>query len=122
MTPPPECTSLAQCRDHDGERVAVTGVYRTHDPYPTRKRDADLPLLARLELTDTEKGPLLEPFWHEDAARPAEERERLNGRRVRVLGVFHADPPRRPGADPDAASFGGPCIHPVESLEAMEEG
>lgn len=119
MDEPPTCATLADCRRHDGERIAAVGVYTVHDPFPTRKRDASLPLLARLAMEDDAEGPFLEPFWHPSAARPADERDRLAGRRVRVVGTFHAEQPGRPGAAEAEASFGGPCIHPVESVAAL---
>ncbi|HEX5724351.1 MAG TPA: hypothetical protein VFX98_02730 [Longimicrobiaceae bacterium] len=112
----PTCASLAECRRHDGERIAAVGVYTVHDPYPVRKRDADLPLLARLAMDDTAEGPFLGAFWDAAAGRPEEERARLAGKRVRVVGTFHAQQPERPGGSEDEAAFGGPCLQPVESV------
>ncbi len=120
MESPPTCATLAECRRHDGERIAAVGVYAVHDPYPVRKRDAELPLLARLAMDDTPDGPFLAAFWDPAAARPEEERETWAGKRVRVVGTFFAEQPPRPGRVEAEAAFGGPCLHPVESLSAEE--
>lgn len=120
METPPTCATLAECRRHDGERIAAVGVYTVHDPYPVRKRGADLPLLARLAMEDTPEGPFLAAFWDPAAARPVDERARWAGKRVRVVGTFFAAQPPRPGAVEGEAAFGGPCLHPVESLSAGE--
>lgn len=118
----PVCATLAGCRRHEGRRVAAVGIYTAVDPYPRRKADAELPRLARLAMDDTPDGPFLEPFWDAAAARSEAEIARLAGRRVRVTGRFHAAQPPRPGAHPAEPAFGGPCIHPVESVEDAEDG
>ena len=120
MSDLPTCSTLEACRRHDGRRVAVVGTYTPHDPYPAHAK-GDLPVLARIALDDTEEGPFLGAFHDPAAARSEEERERLAGRRVRAVGVFHSVQPKDPGADPRAASFGGPCLQPVEVVEAVEQ-
>lgn len=122
MSELPTCSTLEECRRHDGERVAVVGIYTPHDPYPAHARKADLPVLARIALADTEEGPFLGAFHDPASARSEEERERFAGRTVRAVGVFHAVQPKDPDADPRAATFGGPCLQPVEELEAVEPG
>ena len=120
MDEPVTCTRISECLRHEGERIAAVGVYTVHDPYPGRKVDAELPLLAHLAMKDSEDGPFLEAFWSPAAARSDEERERLAGRTVRVVGTFHADQPPQPGSTGKEAAFGGPCIHPVESVSAVD--
>jgi hypothetical protein len=114
---PPTCASLAECGARDGKRVSVVGVYTPFFPMPNRKRDDDSPLPVRIVLGDG-KGPLLEPYWHKDAIRPADEAARHAGKKVRVIGTFHKESP--PPPDPEAATLGGPCIHPVEKIEPAE--
>lgn len=120
MTDIPTCSTMEECRRHDGQRVAVVGTYTPHDPYPSHAKGTDLPVLARIALEDTEEGPFLGAFHDPAAARSEEERERLAGRTVRAVGVFHSVQPRDPEADPRSASFGGPCLQPVEAVEALE--
>ncbi len=111
------CASLDECAARDGKRVAVVGVYTPFSPMPNRKRDDDSPLPVRIVLGDG-GGPLLAPYWHGDAVRPADEVARHAGKKVRVVGTFHRQSP--PPPDPDAATLGGPCIHPIEKIEPAE--
>ena len=111
----PTCTTVAECKGHDGKRVAVVGVYTLHESNPNRKLDDDSPKPVRLVLAG-EKGPFLEPFWHKDAVRPKDEVAKYQGKTVRVTGTFHAQQPRDPSAPPHAAAMGGSCVHPVESI------
>lgn len=114
---PPTCATLAECVARDGQRVVVVGVYTPFSPMPNRKRDDDTPIPVRIALGDG-NGPLLEPYWHKDAARSAAEVARHTGKKVRVIGTFHRQSP--PPPDPEAATMGGPCLHPVERIEPAE--
>lgn len=122
VTVPVVCTTMTECLSHQGERITAVGVYTAYDPYPGRKRDAELPSLVRLAMEDSDEGPFLEAFWSAAAVRPDEERERMEGRRVRVVGTFYAEQPAQPGSTGREATFGGPCIHPVESVSAFDDG
>ena len=75
------------------------------------------PLPVRIAFGDG-SGPLLEPYWHKDAIRSTGEVARHAGKKVRVVGTFHGQSPAPP--DPEAATLGGPCIHPVEKIELVE--
>ena len=118
MSELPICTTLAECLEHDGERVQALGVYTLYDPFPGRKQGPERTLLVYLQTGEAEHGPFLEPFWHPDAIRTAEERQQYADEQVKVVGVFYAQQPRQPGEPAEAVSFGGPCIHPVESIDA----
>ena len=111
------CASLAECGARDGKRIAVVGVYTPFSPMPNRKRDDDSPLPVRIVLGDG-GGPLLAPYWHQDAVRPADEVARYAGKKVRVVGTFLGQSP--PPPDPEAATLGGPCLHPIEKIELAE--
>lgn len=114
---PARCTTLSDCLAHDGEHIAVVGTYRFHPDLPGIDYSG-APRAVRIELEDG-LGPFLDPFWSRRAIRSPAEIERHLGRRVRVLGRFHAVMPRNP-ADPEMASaMGGPCIE-VMSLDAAE--
>jgi hypothetical protein len=110
------CTTLAECRAHEGERVEVVGVYTVIDVSPGRKRNSD-PRAVRLML-DTEPGPFLEPYWSPGAARSPQEIARYQGKVVRVLGTFLGEQP--PNPDPRAASLGGPCLEEIEEIRLAE--
>lgn len=113
----PTCVSLSECGARDGQRVSVVGVYTPFSPMPNRKRDDDSPLPVRIMLEGGE-GPLLAPYWHGDAVRPADEVARYTGKKVRVTGTFHKVSP--PPPEPNAATLGGPCLHPIEKIEPAE--
>jgi hypothetical protein len=113
----PTCASLSECGAREGQRVTVVGVYTPFSPMPNRKRDDDSPLPVRITLGDG-AGLLLEPYWHRDAVRPADEMARHAGKKVRVTGTFHKESPKPP--EPDVATLGGPCLHPVEKIEPAE--
>lgn len=59
---------------------------------------------------------LLEPSWSQAALWPAEERRRLSGKAVAVIGKLHAQAPRPAGEQ--VAQVIGPCISPVEEVKA----
>ena len=122
VTVPVVCTTMTECLSRNGERITAVGVYTLHDPYPGRKRDAQLPPLVRLAMEDSREGPFLEAFWSPTAVRADEERERLEGRRVQVVGTFYAEQPAQPGSTGRETTFGGPCIHPVESVSLFDSG
>jgi hypothetical protein len=114
----PVCRTVAECRAHEGERVEVVGVYALHDYRPVKKKDSDAPLPAYVQLGD-QRGPFLEPFWHQAAQRSQDEIQRYQGKSVAVVGVFHGQQPADP-ANPDGAAMGGSCLHPVESIREAE--
>lgn len=112
------CRSVAECERLDGRRVSIVGVYRAL-PHPKGAARGDAtPVLARVDLDAA--GPYLEPFWSARAARDAAELRRLDGKRVRVSGVFHKTQPRNPDDPPQAEAMGGPCLSSVQGL-ALDE-
>jgi hypothetical protein len=119
MTNLPVCTTLAECNAHHGERVIVTGVYALYQYMaPTQLPDDQVPV--RIELAGEPgpiKGPMLGVFWMASVKRPPAEIARLKGKRVRVIGTFLRDQPLNPD-HPDMSTVGGPCVHPVESVDA----
>ena len=112
----PTCTTLADCNTHDGQRVHVVGVYTLHNPMPSRALDEET-APVRIALTD-ELGPFVAAYWHGDAVRAPAEKTRYQGQRVRVTGTFRRTMPAAP--DPRMAQLGGPCIHPVETIEPAD--
>ena len=112
----PTCTTMAQCSTHEGKRVTVVGVYTIYNVVPARPLDKEA-APVRIAL-DGEPGPFLGAYWHHGAKREASEKARLEGKRVRVTGTFLGTMP--PNPNPRAASVGGPCIHPIESVDAAE--
>jgi len=107
------CTSLSACAAHDGKRVQIIGTYTVESPLAGKKGGGG----STLSLIDLGDGTvLLEPYWHQDVVRSDEEIARCRGKKVRVTGVYHAKPVPQPGA-PDAVSYGGACVHPVEKVE-----
>lgn len=114
----PICSSMADCRARDGERVHVIAVYSVWDPMPMRPDDHAPSQLVVLKF-GAEEGPYL-GAWGRDHARALDEISRFNGRKVRVTGRFHAKMPPHPSASPDMATLSGPCVHPVEQIELLE--
>jgi hypothetical protein len=112
----PTCLTLSECSAHDGKRVAIVGVYTPFLIGPPKSRGEGSPPI-RIAVADDE-GPLLAPFWHEKGVRPKEEIDRYSGKRVRVVGIFHKNSP--PPPDSRMATVGGPCFHPLESIELAE--
>lgn len=112
----PTCTTMAQCSAHEGKRVIVVGVYTIYNVVPARPLDKET-APVRIALGG-EPGPFLGAYWHQSAKRDASEKARLDGKRVRVTGTFLGNMP--PNPNPRAASLGGPCIHPIESVDAAE--
>jgi hypothetical protein len=109
----PTCTTLAECKAHEGKRVTVVGIYTLFNVMPARPLDKET-APVRIVFGD-EIGPYLGAYWHPDARRAQSETTRLEGKRVRVTGTFLSAMP--PNPDPRAASLGGPCLHPVESVD-----
>lgn len=111
---PAPCSAAAECGVHDGARVSLTGIYRV---FPDRQAvpATDVPRAARIELSDG-PGPFLEPYWSKRAVRSEAEIARLDGRRVRVVGIYHKEMPKHPTDPPQASAMGGPCVE-VESLD-----
>jgi hypothetical protein len=113
--PPGLCRTPTECAAFDGKRVTVVGVYRAL-PHPKGAvRGETQPVLARVEI-DGGDGPYLEPFYRAAAQRDDAELARLNGRRVRVTGVYYRVQPRNPDDPPHAAAMGGSCIADIEQI------
>jgi hypothetical protein len=112
----PSCVSLAECRAHDGERVEVVGTYTVWDPLPYRTDDMRPARQVMIAIEPDGHGPYLGAWGRPGHFREPAEIADLAGRRVRVTGTFHARMPPHPTDPPDAASLGGPCIHPVEGV------
>jgi hypothetical protein len=117
----PICTTLAECNAHDGERVVVAGVYSMYQYMaPTQLADSDIPVrILFAGDAGQPNGPMLSVFWMTSARRPAQEIARFKGKKVRVTGTFHRDQLENPDT-PGMSTVGGPCIHPVESIEPVD--
>jgi hypothetical protein len=113
------CSTRAECAAHDGQRVAVVGVYTVWDPLPSRKLDQAPARQVQLML-GAEEGPFLEPWGSEQHLRPLDEISRFEGKKVRVVGTFRREMPRHPSDPPQATSLGGSCIQSIERLEALD--
>jgi hypothetical protein len=113
----PTCLTLSECSAYDGKRVAIVGIYTPSPPMTPTWREEGLTVPIRIALAD-HAGPLLAPYWHQKGIRPRAEIDRYEGKRVRVVGVFHKISP--PPPDPRMGTLGGPCFHPFESIELAE--
>jgi hypothetical protein len=76
------------------------------------------PIYARVDLDTT--GPFLEPFWSRHSERDADELRRLDGKRVRVKGIYHKRMPPNPEDPPQAEAMGDACLSSVQDLELDE--
>ena len=114
----PTCATLADCKLHEGQRVQIIGEYAVWDPLPMRAKDQPPARQVLVRFGDGAEGPYLGAWGEDDHQRPLDEIARLNGKRVRVVGTFRSAMPKRAGEPPHAASFDGPCVHPVESIAA----
>jgi hypothetical protein len=111
----PTCATLAECKQHEGQRVQIAGAYTVWDPLPVRAKDQAPARQVLLKLADGTDGPYLGAWGTDDHMRPLDEIAKLNGKRVRVVGTFRSAMPKHPGPE-HAASFDGPCVHPIESI------
>jgi hypothetical protein len=126
---PSTAAPAACCRDHaeverlSGERVTITGIYH---PVVLQKRPGPLPdhdregRSATTVSIDTVGGPsiMLEIYYSDRGERPAAERERFSGRRVRVTGTLHARTP--PQTDENGGvlqTMIGPYLGEIERIE-----
>jgi hypothetical protein len=114
---PPVCTTEAELRAHDGERVQVVGTYTVWDPRPLRPAGRRPARQVIITLDGVDGGPYLGAWGHEAHFRDLDEIAALDGRRVRAIGTFHTRMPPHPTDPPEAASIDGPCLHPLESVE-----
>ena len=112
----PSCSTLAECKAHDGERVRVVGEYAVWDPLPSRARTDPPAQQVILKLADGKDGPFLGAWGHDDHTRPLDEIAQLRGKRVQVTGTFRSKMPPHPTDPPYATSLTGPCIHPIERV------
>jgi hypothetical protein len=111
-----EVRSSADLEKASGGGGVVFGVYHQVDVRQAPTGDPQFRGHAAVRLEDGED-VFLEPTWSDDALRPADEIERLDGKRVRAAGVVHAEAPEPP--EPVAAII-SPCLHPVESVDLDE--
>jgi hypothetical protein len=116
----PTCTTLAECNAHDGERVHVVAVYTVWDPLPMRAENHPPAQQVMLVFGSEEEGPFLGAWGRDEHLRPLDEIARYNGKKVRATGTFLRKMPPHPTDPPEAASLGGSCIHPVESITLAE--
>lgn len=108
----PRCQSAREVVELDGQEVLIQGVYEQMD---VRLRAAGPPVHeghASLVLEDTTT-LLLEPVWHADAKRSADEIARFEGKAVIVRGVVHRVAPQGAGTHKNLVM---PCITPVVSI------
>lgn len=114
VTEPTCCASREALKANDGKRVAVVGTYRA-TRIEMKKQPGKPPLHAQV---DTPGGPLvLGVYYQAEGRRPGEELTRLNGKKVRVVGVLRFRPPTQTSPDGiPMASMIEPCVSPVESV------
>ncbi|MEM9091165.1 MAG: hypothetical protein AAGC93_20775 [Cyanobacteria bacterium P01_F01_bin.53] len=112
------CETSSACDQYDGKRIQVIGIYTLYDPYPPNKK-FKAPPIVRLELSDENKGPFLEPFWHPQSERTSTEIDKFKGQKVCVTGTYYSSQPSNPDNPEQATSLGGPCIYPVETIVAV---
>lgn len=109
-------TTIKELEQKDGQKVEIMGKYQLYNPYPNKKA-AGGNVLVRIVMEGEEKdGPFLGAFWHEQSKRSAEEMKKYEGKQVRVRGIYHQKQPPQPDAPDFAATFGGACIHPVDTV------
>ena len=114
---PPTCATVAACDANDGQQVTVVGTYRLFPDQPGVDYTG-VPRAVRIALDDG-MGPFLEPYWDKQAVRPDAEVARFLGKKVRVTGRYYRVQPKNPDDPPHASAMGGPCLHPVESIELV---
>jgi hypothetical protein len=112
----PKCTTLAQCKQHEGQRVQIVGEYAVWDPLPVRAKDQPPARQVLVKFADGSEGPYLGAWGEADHMRPLDEIAKLGGKRVRVVGTFRSAMPKDPSSPPQAASLDGPCVHPIETI------
>ena len=103
----------------DGQKVTVHGTYTQVDVRQRAPRDTRPPQLdghVALVLADGRR-IYLEPSWSAVALRPAEERARLDGKAVEVVGLLHATMPE---PEIPVARLTAPCILAVESMRLKQ--
>lgn len=111
------CSKWSECVKHDGKRVQLEGVYTVQRPLAGMKGGEDI-VRVRIIPEGGRRGAYLEPYWHADHVRSEDERAAFEGQSVRVIGTLYVTPPPPPG-HAEAATMGGACIHPVESITAV---
>jgi hypothetical protein len=116
---PVPCSTWDACIPHDGQRVAIIGVYTLHRPLAGMKGGGDI-VRVRIVPEGGRRGPYLEPYWHTGSRRDATELAALDGKRVRVVGTLYLTPPTNPKDPPGASTMGGAVIHPVEGISEVE--
>lgn len=114
----PRCTTYAECKVHDQQRVEVIGTYRVWSPLPGRSANDPRSRQVRIALDASGGGLFLEAGSHPRHLRSPDEIAKFRDRRVRVIGTFvHQMPQVKP---PDEAQLGGSCISDIESIELAE--
>lgn len=108
---PMPCASLSDCKRYEGKQIQLTGAYTVFATPDHETRQ------VYVRFADGSDGPFLGAWGHGDHLRPVDEIAKLAGKRVRVVGTFRARMPAAPNAHPDAASFDGPCLHPLALVE-----
>lgn len=106
-------TAFAQLPASDGEKVTVAGTYYLYDPVPHLKRNPPFYLSAILFEGETRPRLFLQQ------PRPADEQAQMNGRAVRVTGIFHRTQPRHPNDPPHSATFSGSWLYDITALEPI---
>lgn len=110
------CSSIADCKSRDEQRVKVVGIYQKHNfgkgPKPPWQGH------GQLELGDG--AVMLGRYWHEESKRDLDEVERFEGKKVAAVGRFLAETPPRPGDPPYAARLLIAALVDIESLALVE--
>jgi len=97
--------------------VVVEGVYTEAD---VRRKRVGEPIFAGhvVLVTDDGRHLPLNPIWHPEARRSAEERARFAGQRVTISATHH---PRAPQPPNGGAAPISPCLSAITSIELVEQ-
>jgi hypothetical protein len=110
----PVVTARADVDSHATRYVTVEGVYEQQDVRMMRVDPAELfDGHAAIVLSDGER-VFLYPQQDAEAIRPADERARLEHRRVRASGLLLATNPR------DGAVITSPCLIDLQSIDLAD--
>jgi hypothetical protein len=124
MAPPASlpscCTTAADVKALDGQRVELVGVYTT-TAVRKGKQSAEDDARARtvaIHASD-DVSVMVGVYYAAEGERPLGEITRFNGKRVRVIGILHARTPDAMEGTTPIQTMIGPCITEIEGVEAV---